>query len=203
MFISGATNEMQPVLQVDQGTQPYEQAGLNDYMNAVLYERAPLNPDVHQEDPDDKASTYTLTNTVPLMPEFIDSVWSEQEQAIRTRLNNYCRGRAYIVTGVSTYGRTMRGDHMKRVAVPTYVWSAYCCPHYDHSAPFSVRYKFPAFAHYGLNAQENNEVVELSVQKLQDFLKTIMFEQNIQIFMNDCTLPADSKFILHENILNP
>uniref|UniRef100_A0A3B4AAA9 Uncharacterized protein n=1 Tax=Periophthalmus magnuspinnatus TaxID=409849 RepID=A0A3B4AAA9_9GOBI len=193
LFRPGATHEMQPVLQVDQGTQPYEQAGLSDYMNAAVYERAPLNPDVHQEDPDDKASTYTLTNTVPLTPDFIDPIWSKQEQAIRTRLNNYCRGPSYIITGVTTSGRTMRGDNMKRVAVPAYLWSAYCCPNYDHSAPFSVRYKFPAFAQYGLNAEKDNEVLEVSVQKLQDFLKNIMSEQNIQIFVNDCALPGDTK----------
>ncbi|KAJ8008407.1 hypothetical protein DPEC_G00104500, partial [Dallia pectoralis] len=41
------------------------QAVLEDYTNAVSYERGHLNPDEHQGDPDDKASTYTLTNVVP------------------------------------------------------------------------------------------------------------------------------------------
>lgn len=41
------------------------QAVLNDYSNAILYERGQLNPDEHQASLDDKAATYTLTNVVP------------------------------------------------------------------------------------------------------------------------------------------
>lgn len=170
------------------------QAVLDDYTNAILYERGTLNPDEHQDDPDDKASTYTLTNVVPMVPDFNNIVWNKQEHIIRKRLNNYCRGTAYIVTGITTSGKMIRRENINRVAVPTYLWSAYCCIHYDHNAPFNERYKFPSFAHYGLNEEDNNEVVEISVQKLKEFLrKTTFVDQNFQIFVGDCIPPASSQ----------
>lgn len=167
------------------------QAVLDDYTNAILYERGTLNPDEHHEELEDKASTYTLTNVVPMDPVFNDIIWNTQEHIVRKRLNNYCRGTAYIVTGVTRSGNSIRRENMKRVAVPTYLWSAYCCVNYDHNAPFDERYKFPSHAHYGLNEEQGNDVVELSVQKLQDFLrKTTFVDQNFQIFVEDCSPPA-------------
>ncbi|CAB1428666.1 unnamed protein product [Pleuronectes platessa] len=169
------------------------QAVLDDYSNAVLYERGSLNPDEHQGEPDDKASTYTLTNVVPMVPDFHKTVWSKREHVVRKRLNNYCRGRAYVVTGVTTSGKMIRRENINRIAVPTYLWSAYCCVDFDHNAPYAERYKFPSFAHYGLN-EENNEVVEMSVQKLKEFLqRTTFVDQNFQIFVGDCDPPARVK----------
>uniref|UniRef100_A0A087XS83 Si:dkey-85k7.10 n=1 Tax=Poecilia formosa TaxID=48698 RepID=A0A087XS83_POEFO len=46
------------------------QAVLEDYADVVQYERGQLNPDEHQADPLDKASTYSLTNVVPQIREF-------------------------------------------------------------------------------------------------------------------------------------
>lgn len=170
------------------------QAVLDDYTNAILYERGTLNPDEHQDELDDKSATYTLTNVVPMVPDFNNRVWNKQEHVIRKRLNNYCRGTAYIVTGITTSGKMIRRQNTNRVAVPTYLWSAYCCVDYDHNAPFSERYKFPSFAHYGLNDDENNEVVEIPVQKLKEFLRMTTFvDKNFQIFVGDCVPPASSK----------
>ncbi|MEQ2174041.1 hypothetical protein GOODEAATRI_003727, partial [Goodea atripinnis] len=169
------------------------QAILDDYTNAIHYERGTLNPDEHQNELDDKASTYTLTNVVPMVPDFNDRIWNKQEHIIRKRLNNYCRGTAYIVTGITTSGKMIRRENMNRIAVPTYLWSAYCCIDYDHNTPFTERYKFPSFAHYGLNDDENNEIVEIPVQKLKEFLKKTTFvNQNFQIFVGDCIPPSSS-----------
>ncbi|XP_070711338.1 endonuclease domain-containing 1 protein-like [Pempheris klunzingeri] len=194
---SSDTDDMQPF---PRGYMPMNfedaQAVLDDYINAVLYERGTLNPAEHQDDLDDKASTYTLTNVVPVVPNFNNIVWNRQEDIIRKRLNNYCRGTAYIVTGTTTSGEMIRRQNIKRIAVPTYLWSAYCCVDYDHNAPYSERVKFPSFAHYGLNEQQNNDVVEISVQKLKEFLKRTTFvDQNFQIFVNDCVAAAPSKII--------
>ncbi|XP_066578902.1 endonuclease domain-containing 1 protein [Amia ocellicauda] len=163
------------------------QAVLEDYGNAVSFERGHLNPDPHQADPDDKAATYTLTNVVPQVREFNIGPWSRHEDIIRQRLNNYCRGTAYVVTGVTTSGNMIRRNNFDRVAIPTYMWSAYCCTNYDRNAPYSERYKFPAFAAYGLNDRVNNHVVELTVKKLENILKSITFvDKNFQIFYRDC-----------------
>ncbi|KAM3869939.1 endonuclease domain-containing 1 protein-like [Diretmus argenteus] len=169
------------------------QAVLEDYANAVLYERGALNPDEHQAHPDDKAATYTLTNVVALVREFSAGVWNKQKNVIRKRLNNYCHGTAYMVTGITTSGKMIRRQNINRVAVPTYVWSAYCCVHYDHNAPYDERYKFPSFALYGLNDNENNQVLEIPIQKLEEFLKKYTFvDKNFQIFVDDCVPPASS-----------
>ncbi|XP_061093040.1 endonuclease domain-containing 1 protein-like [Conger conger] len=169
------------------------QAVLEDYDNAFKYERGQLNPDEHQADPSDKAATYTLTNVVPQVREFKIGPWTKQNHVIRRRLNNYCRGTAYVVTGITTAGHMIRHHNIDRVAVPAYMWSAYCCIRYDRNAPFEERYKFPAYAYYGLNDKENNQVLEISIKKLEEFLKGSTFvDKNFQIFVDDCVPPPSA-----------
>lgn len=181
------TADMQPFPQ-DHARRDFEdtQATLEDYNNAIMYERGALNPEVHHYDRDDKAATYTLTNVVPVVSGFVNNVWRKQEDVIRKRLNNYCLGKAYIITGVTTSTDYISRQNVKRLAVPTYLWSAYCCTDYDHSIPYHERYMFPAFAHYALNA-ESSDVVEVSVQHLMEFLKNQMpGDTSFQIFSGDC-----------------
>ncbi|XP_066507907.1 endonuclease domain-containing 1 protein [Hoplias malabaricus] len=163
------------------------QAVLDDYSDTVSIERGQLNPDEHQAHLDDKASTYTLTNVVPQDRVFNIGTWKQHEHTIRRRLNNFCRGEAYIVTGVTTSGRMIRRHNLDRLAVPTYLWSAYCCIDYDHNAPFEERSKFPAFASRALNAASGSEVLETGVQQLENFLKQNTFvDKKFQIFYEDC-----------------
>ncbi|KAF3688586.1 Endonuclease domain-containing 1 protein [Channa argus] len=163
------------------------QAVLDDYSDTVMFERGQLNPDEHQADPDDKAATYTLTNVVPQVREFNIGPWAHHEHIIRRRLNNYCRGTAYMVTGITTSGHTIRRNNINRLGIPTYLWSAYCCVDFDHNAPFSERSKFPAFAAYGLNDRENNKVQEMTVQQLEEFLKRVTYvSSSFQIFYDNC-----------------
>uniref|UniRef100_A0A3P9AND9 Endonuclease domain-containing 1 protein-like n=1 Tax=Esox lucius TaxID=8010 RepID=A0A3P9AND9_ESOLU len=146
------------------------QAVLDDYTNAVFYERGHLNPDEHQADPDDKASTYTLTNVVPQVREFSTGVWKVQEHIVRRRLNNYCRGTAYVVTGIVTSGNMIRRHNIDRVAVPKYLWSSIS--------------SIQLFIH---------QVLELSVKKLEEFLQRSPFvDKNFQIFMDDCVQPPSA-----------
>lgn len=169
------------------------QAVLEDYTNAIAYERGALNPDEHQGDPDDKAATYTLTNVVPQVREFSVGPWKAQEHAVRRRLNNYCRGTAYVITGIVPSGNHIRRYNMDRVTIPAYLWSAYCCIKYDHNAPYDERYKFPAYAHYGPNEKDSNQVLELSVKKLEDFIKkSTIVDKNFQLFLDDCVPPGSA-----------
>ena len=172
------------------------QAVLEDYSNVVNYERGQLNPDEHQADPDDKAATYTLTNVVPQVQEFNNGPWKTQEHTVRQRLNNYCRGTAYVVTGVTTSGHTIRRHNQNRVGIPTYLWSAYCCIDYDHNAPFEERSKFPAFAYHGMNVKAGT-VQEMSVQDLESFLKKVTYvDKRFQIFYDHCLPPDNSLHLL-------
>ncbi|MBN3304463.1 ENDD1 protein, partial [Amia calva] len=185
---SSGTSNMIPLPQENSDPHIEEnQAVLQDYADAVLYERGPLNPDKHQADPADKAATYTLTNIVPQIKDFYNGHWDSYLDSIRQRLNNYCNGKAYIITGVTTSGNVIRRQNVDRVGIPKYIWSAYCCPSFDSNAPYEVRYKFPTFAAYGLNELVNNYVVEVSPRKLEHLLKREMdVDQNFQLFYRDC-----------------
>ncbi|XP_066507889.1 endonuclease domain-containing 1 protein-like [Hoplias malabaricus] len=163
------------------------QATLEDFEDMVQYERGHLNPDQHQADPVDKAATYSLTNVVPQVREFSAGPWSQHQDLVRQRLNNYCRGTAYVVTGTTSTGYMIRRNNYDRVGIPEYMWTAYCCPDFDHNAPYLERYRFPTFAAYGLNERVNNAMVELPLQALEKFLRTRMeVDKNFQIFYNDC-----------------
>ena len=167
------------------------QAVLDDYSDVVLYERGQLNPDQHQSDLNDRAATYTLTNVVPQIREFNVGPWQEHQERIRLRLNNYCRGHAFIVTGVTTKGNTIRRNNQDRLMIPEDLWSAYCCTDYDRNAPHEVRVRFPSQASLAKNAKEGNTVREMTVQDLESFLKTNMdVDLNLQIFYDNCVSPS-------------
>ncbi|XP_064185984.1 endonuclease domain-containing 1 protein-like [Anguilla rostrata] len=188
---SSGSREMQPMGRGEASRSLEDaQAVLEDYDDAAGYERGQLNPDEHQADPGDKAATYALTNAVPQAREFRAGPWAEQLHAVRRRLNNYCRGVAYVVTGVTGAGHAIRRQSADRVAVPACMWSAYCCVDFDRSAPYGERHKLPAFAHYGLNDRRNNQVSEMPVGKLEEFLKGSTYvEKSFRIFADDCVPP--------------
>lgn len=162
------------------------QAVLEDYANMVQYERGQLNPAMHQANQLDKTATYTLTNVVPLSKEFKSGPWAKYLDLIRRRLNNYCLGKAYVVTGITTSGHTIQHNNVDRIAVPENIWSAYCCTEFDQNAPYFVRYKFPTFAAYGLNDRVSNGMVEVSLENLENFIKERMEVDNLQIFYDNC-----------------
>lgn len=166
------------------------QAVLDDYSNVVQYERGQLNPDQHQSTIEDRAATYSLTNVVPLVRAFDIGPWRTHIERIRIRLNNFCLGRAYIVTGVTTTGTTIRRNKQIRVGIPDEIWSAYCCTDYDVNAPHEVRNLMPSFAARGSN-REASQLTEMRVQDLEKHLKDKMkVDENFQIFYRDCHSPS-------------
>ncbi|CAL8382710.1 unnamed protein product [Gadus morhua 'NCC'] len=46
-----------------------------------------------------------------------------------------------------------------RVAVPEYIWSAYCCPSYNGSLPRGARPFFPSYAAVGRNDRDSMEEI--------------------------------------------
>lgn len=166
------------------------QAVLDDYSNVVQYERGQLNPDQHQSTIEDRAATYSLTNVVPLVREFDIKPWRDYIEKIRKRLNNFCLGKAYIVTGVTTTGNTIRRNNQNRVGIPEELWSAYCCTDYDINAPHKIRNFFPSSAAIGKNSQ-GSEMSEMRVQDLEKHLRGKMnVDENFQIFYTNCHSPS-------------
>lgn len=177
------------------------QAVLDDYSDVVLYERGHLNPDQHQSTPHDRAATYTLTNVVPQIREFNIGPWREHEERIRVRLNNFCRGTAFVVTGVTTTGHAIHRNNQRRVGIPEDMWSAYCCTDYDRNAPHDVRTLFPAHAALAKNAKEGNSIHEMTVQELESFLIShINVDKNLQIFYDNCRAPSPLPVYLQHTI---
>ncbi|XP_067293597.1 endonuclease domain-containing 1 protein, partial [Pseudorasbora parva] len=163
------------------------QAVLVDYVDAVEYERGPLNPDQHQADNQDKAATYTLTNVVPQITDFLEGPWTTYIDTVRRRLNNFCRGSAYVVTGVTVSGMTIRRGSEERMTVPKHLWSAYCCPRFDRNSPYDVRYMFPTYAAYALNEIVGHSVTEVPLKALETFLKNQTgMDKSVSIFFKDC-----------------
>ncbi|XP_035531614.1 endonuclease domain-containing 1 protein [Morone saxatilis] len=163
------------------------QAVLEDYTDAVEYRRGPLNPDLHQSEPDDKSSTYTLTNVVPLITDFLDTSWNPYLDIVRRRLNNFCHGKSFMVTGVTISGAAIQRDNRDRLAIPKHVWLAYCCPRFDNNSPYEVRFMFPSYGGYALNDQTDHSVVEVPLKTLESFLKSQTdIASDLTIFHKGC-----------------
>uniref|UniRef100_A0A674B9B6 DNA/RNA non-specific endonuclease/pyrophosphatase/phosphodiesterase domain-containing protein n=1 Tax=Salmo trutta TaxID=8032 RepID=A0A674B9B6_SALTR len=82
--------------------------------------------------PEDHRATYTLSNVVP----------QRLEVEMRARMGDYCMGPAFVVTLPYLSECWMAN----RVAVPEYMWSAYCCPSENSSLPA----RDPTFHHIPL-----------------------------------------------------
>ncbi|XP_054454360.1 endonuclease domain-containing 1 protein-like [Anoplopoma fimbria] len=129
-----------------------------DYINSS-FSRGHLNPSLHHQTHEDRSSTFTLTNVVPQKVGSNDGPWEALEQEVNKTLAAYCLGEAHVVTGVIPYQSDERwlGNH--RVAVPEYLWSAYCCPNYNNSLPKELRDAFPTHATIGRNDRNSTEEI--------------------------------------------
>uniref|UniRef100_A0AAY3ZTR6 Uncharacterized protein n=1 Tax=Denticeps clupeoides TaxID=299321 RepID=A0AAY3ZTR6_9TELE len=129
------------------------QAVQQDYKN---FTRGHLNPNLHHKEQQDSEATFTLTNMVPQL-DFL--YCSSPDGRISTT------GPAYISTGIIPY-KTERWIE-NRVAVPEYLWSAYCCP--DYSSKESN--KFPTFAAIGRN--DNKSTIPVDKSKKGYYMRSI------------------------------
>lgn len=173
------------------------QTVLDDYSDVVLYERGQLNPDQHQSTPEERAATYSLISVVPEIRVLDIRPWREYEERIRVRLNNFCRGKAFIVTGVTTRGSMVRRNNQDCLAIPEDMWSAY----YLRNTPHNVRVLLPSHAAIAKNAKEGNSVQEMPVQELEILLKNRMdVDQNLQIFYDNCMSPSPLPLHLQHTI---
>uniref|UniRef100_A0A3B4A940 Uncharacterized protein n=1 Tax=Periophthalmus magnuspinnatus TaxID=409849 RepID=A0A3B4A940_9GOBI len=174
LVVADETGNMRP-LPLSEDKPPFiedTQAVLEDYTDAIEYKRCPLNPDIHQAEPPQKSSIYTLTNVVPLRADLFDNFWNPYLDRIRRRLNNFCLGKTFVVTGVTAAGDNIRRDNRDRIGIPKSIWLAYCCLRFDLNSPYEVRYMFPSYAGYALNSHGQNEVVEVPLKTLESFIKS-------------------------------
>ncbi|CAK6965049.1 endonuclease domain-containing 1 protein-like [Scomber scombrus] len=129
-----------------------------DYINST-FSRGHLNPSLHHHTREDRYSTFTLTNVVPQKAGSNDGPWENLEQYVNKTLEDYCLGKAYIVTGIIPYKEDDHWLKNHRVAVPEYLWSAYCCPNYNNSLPERLKGAFPTYAAIGRNDRNSTEEI--------------------------------------------
>ncbi|XP_030626147.1 endonuclease domain-containing 1 protein-like [Chanos chanos] len=145
------------------------QAVPQDYSNSS-YTRGHLNPSLHHQDRTDRKATFTLTNVAPQREGSNDGPWATFESQVNKTLSEYCKGVAYVVTGVIPYLKE-RWIKQRRVAIPEYYWSAYCCPSYSQSLPESLSKRFPTLAAIGRNdPNSTEEIVPVDRSKKKPFL---------------------------------
>lgn len=141
------------------------QAVQKDYINSS-YTRGHLNPSQHHNDTVVRHATFTLTNIVPQKPGSNDGPWAKLENYVKQILQKYCLGEAYVVTGVIPYEKDRWLKDEGRVAIPEYMWSAYCCQNYTRDLPKDLSYSFPTFGAIGRNdPNSTQEIVPVNPQR--------------------------------------
>jgi len=178
------------------------QAVKPDYGN-TNYSRGHLNPSLHHQTHETRSSTFTLTNVVPQKAGSNDGPWETLEQTVNNTIAAYCLGEAYIVTGIIPYRNNEPWLKNHRVAVPEYIWSAYCCPKYNHSLPEKLKDTFPTFAAIGRNDPNSTEEIvpidrtakehlrgydvrHMPLETLEMYLKD-RFSTVVSVFYEQCT----------------
>ncbi|XP_069015904.1 endonuclease domain-containing 1 protein-like [Embiotoca jacksoni] len=172
-----------------------------DYINCT-YTRGHLNPSLHHRSHDGRSATFTLTNVVPQKMGSNDGPWEVLEQTVNQTLAAYCLGEAHLVTGAIPYRSNNRWLKNHRVAVPEYMWSAYCCPNYNHSLPGELKDTFPTYAAIGRNDRNSTEEIvpvnttakkqfrgydvrKMSLETLEKYLKD-RFNTVVSVFYERC-----------------
>nr|XP_020460451.1 endonuclease domain-containing 1 protein-like [Monopterus albus] len=159
-----------------------------DYINST-YTRGHLNPSLHHQSHEDRTATFTLTNAVPQKVGSNDGPWEALEQTVNQTLAAYCLGDAYIVTGIIPYQTAERWLKNHRVAVPEYIWSAYCCPVYNSSLPEELKDAFPTYAAVGRNdrnsTQEIVPVSETAKKKYRGYDVRQMPLEKLEMYLRD------------------
>lgn len=122
------------------------------------YTKGHLNPSMHRKTKEDREATFTLTNIVPQRAGSNSGPWNSLENEMLRKFKAFCRGPMYVITGVLPYES---GAHWinKRVSVPEYMWSAYCCPSYNDNLPESMQPFFPTYAAVGRNDRNSGEEI--------------------------------------------
>ncbi|XP_038164734.1 endonuclease domain-containing 1 protein-like [Cyprinodon tularosa] len=180
------------------------QAVLDDYKNSG-FTRGHLAPSSHQNTKEDKEATFTLTNIVPQKEQSNSGPWETWEEKVRKSFKNYCKGEMYVITGVMPYESNtplING----RVAVPEYIWSAYCCPKYASKLPEKEQKFFPAYGAVGRNDPNSNEKIvkktenyhgydvrEMPLENLESILKkrTNRKGDDVNLFDSKCSKPKN------------
>uniref|UniRef100_A0A8C3U357 Uncharacterized protein n=1 Tax=Catharus ustulatus TaxID=91951 RepID=A0A8C3U357_CATUS len=126
-----------------------------DYSAAQGLERCQLCPSGHQTSDDNKNSTFTLTNIVPLYTILNQGAWKHYGDITMAQKTQGC-DTTYVITG-AVPGNTDISNG--RVNVPSHIWLAACC--------LKGKNPFRAWGAMAVNDRDSNLVMDLELWDLE------------------------------------
>ncbi|KAM4664995.1 endonuclease domain-containing 1 protein-like [Discoglossus pictus] len=152
------------------------QAVNSDYSGSG-YHKGHLNPNADHADGPGQKATYTLTNVAPMNGSLNSGQWSTNERRVRD-IAATC-GKMYVITGVVPGNNWINVNGVKRVNIPSHVWSAFCCLDNNNR---------PMRAEGALAPNDANIVTSgLSISKLESHLESLLGVSHIRLFHKNCT----------------
>ncbi|XP_039534397.1 endonuclease domain-containing 1 protein-like [Pimephales promelas] len=162
------------------------QAFPGDYWAQKQLNRGHLFPNSHTADQNTSESTFTLTNTVPQFETFNNGSWLRMEENVRDKMHSHCRDKdnltntlAYVLTGSVP---SKRQPLNKRVNIPLYMWTVFCCYNSSDS-------RWVSEAHWAENIDESKDpdktISAKTLVELQQFLRK-KNNREYKLFFNDC-----------------
>ncbi|NXG10543.1 ENDD1 protein, partial [Sakesphorus luctuosus] len=147
------------------------QAVDEDYSNLTDLDRGHLNPSGHQNNPNSRIATFTLTNIVPQNRELNQGTWRNYEEQIMAQYNQFCKLTFVIVGAVPGNTYTAGG----RVNVPSHIWSAACCRTTTHMKTWAA-----------IARNDENLVQILTVGELEARLGPLYKRGPVLLFHKNC-----------------
>ncbi|OCT66874.1 endonuclease domain-containing 1 protein [Xenopus laevis] len=150
------------------------QAINSDYTGSN-YHKGHLNPNADHPSGPGQLVTYTLSNVAPMHGPLNSGAWRNNEMRVRN-IAAGC-GKMYVITGVVPGNNWISVNGVKRVNIPSHVWSAFCCLD-NNGRPMKAE---------GTIAPNNANSVQtgLSISSLQSQLKSLL-GVGVTLFQNNC-----------------
>ncbi|XP_075115862.1 endonuclease domain-containing 1 protein-like [Leptodactylus fuscus] len=150
------------------------QAINSDYTDSN-YHKGHLNPNADHPDGPGQKATYTLANVAPMFGSLNSGAWRNNEKRVRD-IAATC-GRMYVITGVVPGNNWITVNGVRRINIPSHVWSAFCCLNNNNQ---------PIRAEGSLASNNVNSVQSgLTIANLQSQLKSLL-GTTVTLFRNNC-----------------
>ncbi|KAM8933462.1 endonuclease domain-containing 1 protein-like [Pelodytes ibericus] len=152
------------------------QAINSDYTGSG-YHKGHLNPNADHPDGPGQKATYTLANVAPMYGTLNSGAWRNNEAKVRS-IAATC-GKMYSIVGVVPGNNWISVNGVKRINIPSHIWSAFCCLD-NNNRPIRAE---------GALAPNNANSVQsgLSISNLQSQLRTLLGGVSVSLFQNNCT----------------
>ncbi|XP_041098146.1 endonuclease domain-containing 1 protein-like [Polyodon spathula] len=177
--VSDPNSSEKSMLEYKPGSGVKNQATDEDYkdLSAIKYTKGHVNPFSHNSG-DGATATCTYTNVVPQLANFNNDVWSAHEKKLANKLKDTCGNpnTPYVIVGAYPSNDKFIGVN-KKVNVPEFMWSAFCCADKNNKGILSGA--------YWAKHDSNSKVYKINMSELE---KKITKDPNnpVTIFAGGC-----------------